>query len=64
MGLGLIAFARPLLKALGAVILVLPHIIGAPQPDSHVGLAPAQLEEAYAYAAIITNGVFWIFLGG
>ncbi len=64
-GLALIAFARkPVLKALGAVVLVLPHIIGAPQPDSHAGLAPPALEEAFIYASLATNAVFWVFLGG
>jgi cobalt transporter subunit CbtA len=64
-GLALMAFAaQPLMKALGLPILVLPHIIGAPQPDSHVGLASAALEEAFIYAAFATNAVFWIALGG
>lgn len=63
-GLAVIAFApRPALKALGVVLIVVPHVIGAPQPDAHGGLAPAELERSFIYAALVTNGVFWIVLG-
>ena len=63
-GLGIIAFVpRSYVKALGAVLIVAPHVVGAPQPEIHGGLAPAELEQAYIYASLITNAVFWIALG-
>lgn len=63
-GLGLIAFARPAyLKVLGLVPIALPHIIGAPIPDHHGGLAPAELAQRYVYASLITNALFWLALG-
>lgn len=65
-GLGLIAFAgRWPLKAAGAALVLVPHIVGAPQPDGgHGGLAPAALEEAFIMAALVTNAAFWLLLGG
>jgi cobalt transporter subunit CbtA len=64
LGLGLIAFARPVyLRALGLVPLALPHIVGAPAPEEHGGLAPAEMAERYIYASLITSALFWIALG-
>lgn len=63
-GLAVIAFApRHLTKSFGVVLIAVPHIVGAPQPEEHGGLAPADLEQAYIYASLITNAAFWIVLG-
>ncbi len=63
-GLAVVAFVpRPAFKALGAVLIVVPHIVGAPQPEAHGGLAPAELERSFIYASLVSNGVFWIVLG-
>ncbi len=64
LGLGLIAFARPLyLRALGGVALVIPHLIGAPTPDHHGGLAPEEMAERFVYASLATSAAFWLALG-
>ena len=64
-GLALLAFnKRTLLKLLGAVLLVLPHLIGAPQPAVHGSAAPAELAQAFIYASALANVVFWLTLGG
>jgi cobalt transporter subunit CbtA len=63
-GLALVAFGpRYHWKAAGAFAIALPHLVGAPQPDSHVGLAPAELVQAFIYASLIGNALFWIVLG-
>jgi cobalt transporter subunit CbtA len=63
-GLALIVFARHwVLKALGALILVVPHVVGAPQPAVHSALAPEALEAQFKIASLLTNAVFWIALG-
>ncbi|WP_312933418.1 CbtA family protein [Pseudomonas sp.] len=63
-GLGLLVFGRSwLLKGLGAVLLVLPHLIGAPQPEVHESLAPQALEAQFKIASWLTNAVFWVALG-
>ncbi len=51
------------LKLLGAVILVIPHVVGAPQPMEHSSLAPEALETQFKIASQLTNLVFWLALG-
>lgn len=65
LGLAWLAFApRHWLKVLAVVPLIVPHLIGAPEPDHHGGLAPGSLATQFVYAALITNGLFWLALGG
>ena len=63
-GLGLLAFGRhwPLL-VLALVLLAIPHLIGAPQPEVHSSLAPAALEQEFILASLLTNALFWAVLG-
>jgi cobalt transporter subunit CbtA len=64
-GLGAIVYARAWpWKLLGVMLLVVPHIIGAPQPEVHGGLAPEQLARAFIHATALANAVFWLALGG
>jgi cobalt transporter subunit CbtA len=64
LGLALLVFARHwLVKAVGAVLLVLPHVIGAPQPEVHQSLAPEALEAQFKVASWLTNAAFWLALG-
>lgn len=63
-GLALMVFARHwLLKALGAVILMVPHLVGAPQPAVHSALAPEALQTQFKLASLLTNAAFWVALG-
>jgi len=63
-GLALIVFAHNwLLKALGAVVLVIPHLVGAPQPAVHSALAPEELEAQFKIASLLTNALFWVAMG-
>ncbi|VXC45476.1 Cobalt transporter [Pseudomonas sp. 8AS] len=63
-GLGLIAFARHwALRGVGLVLLAVPHLIGAPQPDVHQSLAPEALEHEFILASLLTNALFWSALG-
>ncbi|MCU1721788.1 CbtA family protein [Pseudomonas sp. 5P_5.1_Bac1] len=63
-GLALMVFAGNwLLKAVGLVLLVLPHVIGAPQPEVHESLAPEALESQFIVASLLTNAAFWVALG-
>ncbi|WP_341519987.1 CbtA family protein [Pseudomonas sp. G.S.17] len=62
--LALIVFGKNwLLKVLGVAILVVPHIIGAPQPPVHESLAPEALESQFKIASLLTNALFWIAMG-
>ncbi|WP_271410475.1 CbtA family protein [Pseudomonas sp. Q1-7] len=63
-GLALIAFGRHwALRVAGLLLLVIPHLLGAPQPDVHTSLAPEALEHAFIAASLITNALFWAVLG-
>jgi cobalt transporter subunit CbtA len=63
---GLILIGRGrnwIVRICGGVVLVLPHVIGAPHaPGQQV--VPAHLVREFAVAAIVGNGLFWLVLGG
>ena len=40
-----------------------PHLVGAPQPESHASPIPADLHHRFVVAVTITNLVFWALLG-
>jgi cobalt transporter subunit CbtA len=64
-GLALIAFTGSApLSILGVVLIVLPHIIGAPQPESHESPIPESLHHQFVVAVTVTNLIFWVALGG
>ena len=63
-GLWLLVFSKTKLnKLLGLVLLVSPHWIGAPQPEVHSSVAPAQLAHTFIMATALANAVFWLVLG-
>jgi cobalt transporter subunit CbtA len=49
--------------AVAVVLIVAPHIIGAPKPETAGGLAPEELEHKFVLIAIATSLVFWLVLG-
>jgi len=58
-------FARPgswIPRMAGGILLLLPHIIGAPQTIGSP-IVPAELVRAFALASIAGNGLFWLVLG-
>jgi cobalt transporter subunit CbtA len=64
-GLALIAFRGTVpLSIVGVALIVLPHIIGAPQPESHESPVPASLHHQFIVASTVTNLIFWVALGG
>ncbi|CCV07604.1 Cobalt transporter, subunit CbtA [Mesorhizobium metallidurans STM 2683] len=63
-GLGLLAFRKSLPLALLAVALIVaPHIVGAPQPDSFETAIPEGLHHQFVVAVTLTNLAFWLVLG-
>jgi cobalt transporter subunit CbtA len=53
----------PALAALGVALLVIPHLIGAPQPASFESPVPEGLHHRFVVAVTITSLVFWALLG-
>ncbi|WP_269929723.1 CbtA family protein [Aminobacter sp. HY435] len=63
-GLALIAFKQSLpLAIVGVALIVAPHVVGAPQPESHDSPIPGDLHHSFVVAVTITNLVFWVVLG-
>jgi len=64
-GLALLVFKRTLpLAILAVALLVAPHLVGAPQPESFESPVPHSLAHAFIVMASVTSFVFWVVLGG
>lgn len=63
-GLALLAFGYRLALALAGVILIVaPHVVGAPRPLVHASAVPAELARNFVIGAMGINLVFWVMLG-
>jgi predicted cobalt transporter CbtA len=70
-GRGLIGFGHISLKAIGLVLLAIPHLLGAPQPDMHgfvhtdatAVTALESLAADFLWATAVANGIFWLIVG-
>lgn len=63
-GLALVAFAPRRAKGLGVILLLAPHVFGAPQPPPEtLHVLPAALSAQYQTAVLVTMGAFWVALG-
>ncbi len=69
--LWLIAFQNNLYKMIGVILLVLPHLLGAPQPEIH-GFANSdpqavteltQLWHDFILQTTIVNALLWVIIG-
>lgn len=47
----------------GVVLMALPHLIGAPQPDRIGGAVPPELAGHFAAASLVTAAIFWCITG-
>jgi cobalt transporter subunit CbtA len=64
LGIGLFVETKTLLpRLLGVVAIVLPHIIGAPDPHVRESNVPAELSAQFAVASLFTSAFFWMVLG-
>jgi len=62
--LALIAFtARARWTILAAVLIVSPHLYGAPEPAEQMAAVPAVLTHHFIIAATVVNFLFWLILG-
>lgn len=63
-GLALAVFGRRwFLLLAGGVLVLLPHLVGAPQPGEHASLAPAEWTQRFVATAALGNLLFWLVLG-
>ena len=54
---------EPVAKAAGVVLMLVPHVIGAPQPTDITSNVPAILAAEFAVATLSAGLLFWIVLG-
>lgn len=54
---------EPVAKAAGVVLMLVPHVIGAPQPADITSNVPAILTAEFAVATLSAGLLFWIVLG-
>lgn len=63
-GLGLLVFLpRGWAIALAVVLLVGPHLVGAPHAHEGAGLVPPELAASFAARSLAVNAVMWALLG-
>ena len=63
-GLALLAFTkRAPWTILAAILIILPHLYGAPQPTDHGPGPPESLARQFVVAVTITGFLFWLILG-
>jgi cobalt transporter subunit CbtA len=63
-GLALLLLSgRRVLQIAGAVLIALPHLVGAPHPDAFASTAPAELAGHFAAASLAVSALFWALLG-
>ncbi|MBX9458931.1 MAG: CbtA family protein [Rhizobium sp.] len=55
--------SEPVAKAAGVVLMLVPHVIGAPQPTDITSNVPAILAAEFAVATLSAGLLFWIVLG-
>ncbi len=64
-GLALIIFVpRVVVRAIGVILIVAPHAIGAPHPEVAHSTVPAELAAAFVGATLVANLLFWLAIGG
>jgi cobalt transporter subunit CbtA len=62
--LALLAFTRRAPWAiLAAILIVVPHLYGAPRPTAHAAAAPEELTHQFAVAVTVVSFLFWLILG-
>ncbi|MCF6315394.1 MAG: CbtA family protein [Marinosulfonomonas sp.] len=64
MALALFAYGRSaLFVGIGLILLVAPHLIGAPRLDGYAGLAPPELSGEYVARSLAVSMAIWAVLG-
>ena len=64
MGLYLIGVRRSLIAILGGLVLIVaPHLAGAPQPPPGASELPAALAAQFAARSLAVGFVFWVLIG-
>jgi len=55
--------STPLAIAGGIILMILPHLVGAPHPDAFVSDVPSELAGHFAAASLVVLAVIWTLSG-
>jgi cobalt transporter subunit CbtA len=55
--------STPLAIAGGIVLMVLPHVVGAPHPHEYTSAVPSELSGHFAAASLVVHAVMWAVAG-
>ena len=50
-------------RGLGVIMLLVPHMIGAPSSPQVEGLVPQELINSFIWVSLLTSLLFWVILG-
>jgi cobalt transporter subunit CbtA len=59
----LLRIERPAAKAAGVLLILAPHLLGAPQPATPESAVPAELAARFAAASLSLQAMTWILAG-
>lgn len=59
----MLRISTPLMIGVGAVLLILPHAIGAPHPSEFTSAVPSELSGHFASASLVVHAVAWAITG-
>lgn len=48
----------------GAALMAAPHVVGAPLPPAHGGVAPPELAALFSSRSLAVGAMVWAVLGG
>jgi predicted cobalt transporter CbtA len=57
-----LVYAAGAWRSAGIVLIVLPHLVGAPRAGAY-GSVPGEMGAAFAAASLGASAVFWLVLG-
>jgi len=63
LGLWVIAFGQGIIALSGVVLLLVPHLIGAPHLEGYFGVSPPELSAEFATLSLGTAAAGWASLG-
>ena len=59
----LLRMENPVLRLGGIVLLLVPHLVGAPHAQSFESKVPAEVAAQFAALSLIVQGLLWLFAG-
>lgn len=62
-GIGLMVWGSTMAKIAGAVLVAVPHVVGAPHPQAFGGVVPPELSALFTARALAVSALAWAALG-